>query len=309
MEASPLQSPDAVTFNQVSMRFGALQALHEVSFSVKVGSICGLIGANGAGKTTLLRILCALIKPTQGDGMVLGENLHARPAMRRARIGYMAQRSTLYDELTVLENLRFRARAMGLAEPTQQAQQSLQTHGLVDIAKQRVGTLSGGWRQRTAFAAALISKPDLIVLDEPTAGVDVDARQSFFNELAPMAMQGVTVLISTHDFSEAARCDTLLVLHQGRVCFIGSPQQLQLSTTPQAFYIQQADANASTALAKRLIALPGVIAADITPEGVRVLCDAHAKAQLAPYSPTHTNVGLDDAVRMLLKQVPTLRAA
>jgi ABC-2 type transport system ATP-binding protein len=311
MEALLLSSPsnaDAVTFNHVSMQFGDIAALHDVSFRLKAGSICGLIGANGAGKTTLLRILCALLKPTDGNGEVLGESLHARPAMRRARMGYMAQHSTLYDELSVLENLQFRAHAMGLDQPMQQAQQALQTYGLASIAKQRVGTLSGGWRQRTAFAAALISRPELIVLDEPTAGVDVEARQSFFNELIPMTVQGVTVLISTHDFAEAARCDTLLMLHQGRVCFNGSPSQLLQATNSVAFHIQQTDAMASTALSKQLIALRNVIAADITPHGVRVLCEHGAASQLDEYQLTPAPVSLDDAVRTLLKRTALQKA-
>jgi ABC-2 type transport system ATP-binding protein len=129
MEALPLSNPsgtDAVTFNHVSVRFGDVEALHDVSFKLKAGSICGLIGANGAGKTTLLRILCAMLKPNDGYGVVLGESLHARPALRRARMGYMAQRATLYDELSVLENLQFRAHATGLDEPFVQTQQVLQ---------------------------------------------------------------------------------------------------------------------------------------------------------------------------------------
>jgi len=217
--------PLAIRFDAVGVRYGALSALDDVSLQVRSGSLCALCGPNGAGKSSTLRLVCGLLRPSAGRGEVLGEALAARPARRRAEIGYMAQHTVLYDELTVTENLRFRAGAMGLAAVRTRAHETLAAHRLEGVAEARVGSLSGGWRQRVAFAVARLANPRLLLLDEPTAGLDADARAALWGELRALTAAGTTVLVSTHDAAEAALCDTLIVLARGRVAFAGTPAQ------------------------------------------------------------------------------------
>ena len=215
---------DAIRLEAVSVRFGAKLALEAVDASVPRGCIAALCGPNGAGKSTLIRIVCGLLRPSAGRGTVLGEALDARPPQRRARIGYMAQHTVLYDELTVTENLAFRAGAMGLPDARARGRGALADHALTSVADARVGSLSGGWRQRVAFAVAQLAQPELLLLDEPTAGLDADARAALWRALRELARLGTTVLVSTHDAAEAACCDQLIVLANGRVIFDGSPE-------------------------------------------------------------------------------------
>lgn len=216
---------ELIRFDHVGLRYGALQALRDVSFSLPAGGLCALCGPNGAGKSSLLRLVCGLQRPSEGDGIVLGEWLSALRVQRRARIGYMAQHTVLYDELSVAENLRFRAAVMGLENPRGAAKQALALNDLQAVAAQPVGRLSGGWRQRVAWACARLARPALLLLDEPTAGLDAEARARLWRELRELAEQGVSALVSTHDPAEAALCDQLLLLHAGHLRFAGTPQQ------------------------------------------------------------------------------------
>ena len=215
----------AIRFDQVGVRFGAVTALVHVSFAVQGGSVTALCGPNGAGKSSVIRVVCGLLRASSGRGEVLGESLDARPARRRAQIGYMAQHTVLYDELSVAENLGFRAAVMGLPRHRERAREALHEHALGSVQAQRVGALSGGWRQRVAFCVAQLARPHLLLLDEPTAGLDADARDALWAELRALAASGVTVLISTHDAAEAALCDALIVLERGRVAFAGAPAE------------------------------------------------------------------------------------
>ncbi len=215
----------AIRFDGVSVRFGTVAALDGVDLVVRCGNIVGLCGPNGAGKSSAIRVVCGLLRPSAGHGEVLGESLAARPARRRAHIGYMAQHSVLYDELSVGENLGFRAAVMGLPCPRERARQALHEHGLGTLRTARVGSLSGGWRQRVAFCAAQLARPQLLLLDEPTAGLDGSARAALWAELRALASHGVTLLVSTHDPAEAALCDALIVLERGRIVFAGAPGQ------------------------------------------------------------------------------------
>jgi ABC-2 type transport system ATP-binding protein len=217
-------SAPAIRFDNVGLRFGALIALDGVGFDVRAGSVTALCGPNGAGKSSTIRLICGLLRPSSGGGEVLGEALAARPARRRAQIGYMAQHTVLYDELSVTENLAFRAAVMGLARHHERARDALRSHGLAEVSVKRVGSLSGGWRQRVAFAVAQLAQPRLLLLDEPTAGLDAAARAAMWSELRTLAAGGVTVLVSTHDAAEAALCDALIVLERGRVAFAGAPR-------------------------------------------------------------------------------------
>ena len=215
----------AIRFDQVGVRFGAVTALAHASFTVRAGSITALWGPNGAGKSSLIRIVCGLLRASAGSGEVLGEPLAARPARRRAQIGYMAQHTVLYDELSVAENLVFRAAGMGLPRHREHAREAVREHQLDSVQAQRVGALSGGWRQRVAFCAAQLAQPRLLLLDEPCAGLDAQARAALWAALRGLAATGVTALVSTHDAAEAALCDALIVLERGRVAFSGAPRQ------------------------------------------------------------------------------------
>ena len=218
-----MAAADTIRFDNVGLQFGAVTALAGLNIRVRSGSVCALCGPNGAGKSSAIRLICGLQRPSTGRGEVLGEPLSAWPARRRAQIGYMAQHTVLYDELTVLENLSFRAAVMGQAQPGERAQEALHEHRLDTVRAQRVGKLSGGWRQRVAYCIAQLARPRLLLLDEPTAGLDADARADLWADLRAAAASGVTVLVSTHDAAEAALCDALLVLERGRVVFSGAP--------------------------------------------------------------------------------------
>ncbi len=203
-------------------RFGTVTALDELSLTLRHGEIYGLLGPNGAGKTTALRIICGLLVADAGDGHCLTAPL----GTRAVGLGYLPQGGGLYDDLTVSENLRFFARAHGLSRPADRVSATLAGHGLMEHACQRVGTLSGGWRQRVALAAALMHAPQLLLLDEPTAGLDAQARERLWQQLRTLSAQAVTILITTHYADEAERCDRIGYLTAGRLRAEGSPARL-----------------------------------------------------------------------------------
>lgn len=205
--------------------------LHEVDLQLQPGQVCLLYGANGAGKSTLLKLLAGLLQDQRrfrmtGQGQVLGQDLRQRTGRDRARLGYMPQQGGLYEELSALENLRFRAQVLDVRDPEGRVQSLVQAHGLTPVLSRPVGQLSGGWRQRVAFAVAVLAQPRLLLLDEPTAGVDLEAKAQLWAHIRTMTQHGVSVLVSTHDTEEVMRCDVLLALAHGRVCYQGAPQVL-----------------------------------------------------------------------------------
>jgi ABC-2 type transport system ATP-binding protein len=214
-----------------SCQSGQTQSLQHIDMQLWPGQVCLLYGANGAGKSTLLKLLAGLLHGQRGlrmsgQGAVLGQALSARQGVDRARVGYMPQQGGLYEELSVLENLRFRAEVLDLPLATARVQTLCESHGLLPVMARKVGHLSGGWRQRVAFAVAMLAQPRLLLLDEPTAGVDLDAKAHLWAHIRSLAQQGVSILVSTHDTQEVMQCDALLALAQGRVCHTGSPQDL-----------------------------------------------------------------------------------
>lgn len=204
-------------------RFNGVRALDGLSLAVAPGEVYGLLGPNGAGKTTLLRIVCGVLAADGGTGWCLGSPLGG-PAP--ANLGYVPQRGGLYDDLTVLENLDFYARAYGSSNPRPTVARTVEAHGLASIAKMRVGALSGGWRQRTALAAVLLHEPELVLLDEPTAGLDPEAREELWSRIRRLATEGVALLITTHHADEAERCDRIGYLTAGRMRAEGAPHRL-----------------------------------------------------------------------------------
>jgi ABC-2 type transport system ATP-binding protein len=216
----------------LSRRFGSVVALDGLTFSVPPGQVFGFLGPNGAGKSTTLRMLCGILEPSEGGGTVLGIDLTRDPERIKSLIGYMSQKFSLYDDLTVAENLTFYSRVYEVAG-AQRAARMARMVQLADLAgreSQLAGTLSGGYRQRLALACALVHQPRLIFLDEPTAGVDPVSRRNFWGLIRRLADQGTTIVVTTHYMDEAELCDSLGFIYQGKLIAQGSPAVIKSET-------------------------------------------------------------------------------
>ncbi len=209
----------------LSRRFGSLLAVQDVSLRMRRGEIFGLLGPNGAGKSTLIRMLCGLLAPTGGSGSVVGFDIQSEPEQIKTRIGYMTQRFSLYQDLSVSENLAFFAGIYSVSG-RQRREEALQRFGLEARRHQVTGTLSGGWKQRVALACATIHEPQLLFLDEPTAGVDPVSRREFWEQIHRIAARGTTVLLTTHYMDEAERCHRLAFLFRGQLLSTGTPDEV-----------------------------------------------------------------------------------
>jgi ABC-2 type transport system ATP-binding protein len=220
---------NAITVADLVRRFGTFTAVDHVSFTVRRGEIFGLLGPNGAGKSTIFRMLCGLLRPSAGEAQVAGADLLRAPAEARARIGYMAQRFSLYAELSVLENLRFFARVYGLGRAAQASaiDAALSSFDLRGTAASVAGELPLGMKQRLALAAALLHAPGILFLDEPTSGVDPLTRREFWARIGTLADAGVTILVTSHFMDEAEYCDRLGIVNQGRLAAVGTPADLR----------------------------------------------------------------------------------
>ena len=222
----------AVETRELTRRFGKRIAVDHLDLKVRVGELYGFLGPNGAGKSTTLRMLCGILEPSEGGGTVLGIDLVAEPERIKSSIGYMSQKFSLYDELTVDENLTFYARVYEVPR-AQRAGRLAQMVQLADLSgreSQIAGTLSGGYRQRLALACALVHSPRLIFLDEPTAGVDPVSRRNFWGLIRRLADQGTTIIVTTHYMDEAELCDTLGFIYQGKLIAQGSPHAIKTET-------------------------------------------------------------------------------
>ena len=211
----------AIDVSGLRKSFGDLRVVEGLSLKVADGEICGFLGANGSGKTTTIRMLCGLLKPDGGSGRCLGYDIIAEPHAIRRQVGYMTQRFSLYEDLTVFENLDFVARVYEMANRRAAVLEIMERMGLVDRRNQLAGQLSGGWKQRLALAACVLHQPKLLLLDEPTAGVDAKARREFWDLIHDMAVEGLTTLVSTHYMDEAERCKRIVYLAQGRIVVQG----------------------------------------------------------------------------------------
>jgi len=235
--------------------FGARHVVRDLSLVVRRGEIFGFLGPNGSGKTTSIRMLCGLLTPTSGEGACLGFDILREAWEIKRRVGYMTQRFSLWEDLTVRENLRFVARMYGMDDVKRRVERSLAGLGLAGRPNQRAGELSGGWKQRLALAACLLHEPELLLLDEPTAGVDPKARRDFWDELHRLAATGITVLVSTHYMDEAERCHKLAYILDGRLLVQGTAQEV---IAGQSLATWSVEADDLAALAERLRSLPGV---------------------------------------------------
>jgi ABC-2 type transport system ATP-binding protein len=212
----------------LSRRFGHLVAVKDVSLEVRRGEIFGILGPNGAGKSTTIRMLCGILDPSGGRGTVVGYDIEREAEKIKERIGYMTQRFSLYEDLTVLENLTFYAGIYGVPLSQRQGRiaEALELGGLGAHSRQLAGTLSGGWKQRVALACATIHEPPLLFLDEPTAGVDPVSRREFWERIHELTRQGTTAVLTTHYMDEAERCHRLAFIFGGELLDVGTPDEI-----------------------------------------------------------------------------------
>lgn len=220
----------------LTRRFGDFVAVDHVNLDVAAGQVLGFLGPNGSGKTTTIRMLLGLLRPSAGRAKVLGLDVARHPEAVRARTGYMSQKFALYGELTVLENLAFYAGVYGVNDATR-LREIMHNLGLAGMDKQRVNTLSTGWRQRLALAIAIIHRPQLLFLDEPTSGVDPVARRAFWEIIYELAAQGVTVVVSTHYMDEAEYCTQVGVMRAGRLLALDEPERLKRALPGQVWEV------------------------------------------------------------------------
>jgi len=220
---------NAIETQGLTRRFGSFVAVDSVSLTVPTGGVMGLLGANGAGKTTLIRILLGVLAPTSGSGRVLGHNLLTDAEAIRQKVGYMSQRFSLYNDLTVEENLLFYGKVYGLrgADLGARKDELLAWAGLGDQRRLVTGQLGGGLRQRLAFASAILHRPSLLLLDEATSGVDPVSRRKFWDLIYGLSDQGTTVLVTTHYMDEAEHCDRLAMMNAGKLVATGTPADLR----------------------------------------------------------------------------------
>jgi ABC-2 type transport system ATP-binding protein len=220
----------AIDVHGLTKRFNGHVAVRNVSMQVRRGTIYGFLGPNGSGKTTTIRMLCGLLTPDEGDGTCLGYNIRTDTEKIKHHVGYMTQRFSLYEDLSVRENLEFVARLYGLPDPVGAARAMIERLGLTGREAQLAHTLSGGWKQRLALGACTLPDPKLLLLDEPTAGVDPRARREFWNEIHGLAAQGLTVLVSTHYMDEAERCHEIAYIAAGQLLAHGTVDEVIAST-------------------------------------------------------------------------------
>ncbi|MDB5560797.1 MAG: multidrug transporter ATP-binding protein [Hyphomicrobiales bacterium] len=229
-----MTAPAVIAITGLTKTFGDKRVVDDFDITVPKGAIYGFLGPNGSGKTTTIRMLCGLLTPDAGQGTCLGFDILREPDKIKEQVGYMTQKFSLYEDLSIRENLDFVARMYRLNRRKQRVDAALNDLGLADRQKQLAGTLSGGWKQRLALAACLLHEPKLLLLDEPTAGVDPKARRDFWDEIRRLSAAGVTVLVSTHYMDEAVQCDFIAYIAYGKRLIDGPsatiPEQVGLVT-------------------------------------------------------------------------------
>jgi ABC-2 type transport system ATP-binding protein len=246
----------AIDVHGLNKSFGPKHVVKDFSLEVRPGEIYGFLGPNGSGKTTSIRMICGLLRPDSGHGTCLGHDIRNSAAIKR-EVGYMTQRFSLWEDLTIRENLDFVARMYNMNERKRAVQAQLEGLGLETRQEQLAGTLSGGWKQRLALAACMLHRPRLLLLDEPTAGVDPQARRDFWEEIHRLAAGGISVLVSTHYMDEAERCHRLAYIAYGRLLATGTPQEVLHIVSLSTWAVHGAPAELA-ALAERLHGLAGI---------------------------------------------------
>jgi ABC-2 type transport system ATP-binding protein len=260
----------------VTKRFGPKTVVDQVDLQVRRGEIYGFLGPNGSGKTTFIRMLCGLLTPDGGSGTCLGYDVRTQQAAIKRHVGYMTQKFSYYEDLTIRENLDFIARVYDVPDRVKAVDQSLERLGLANRSHQLAGQLSGGWKQRLALAACLIHSPQLLLLDEPTAGVDPKARREFWDQIHRLAAEGLTVLITTHYMDEAERCHRLAYLAYGKLLTRGTVAEVVAAAGLATWEIT---GGGLPALAEKLRGQPGV--EQVVPFGNTLHVSGHDPALLA----------------------------
>ena len=275
-------SAPAISVSGLTKAFGGRKVVDDVSLTVAKGEIAGFLGPNGSGKTTTIRLMCGLLHPDAGEGQVLGYDIRRQGRQIKREVGYMTQRFSFYEDLSIEENLRFVAGLYGLRPVRQIVRDTLEDLGLLSRRHQLAGSLSGGWKQRLALAACIMHKPQLLMLDEPTAGVDPKARREFWDEIHARASDGLTVLVSTHYMDEAERCHRINYIAYGRLIASGTVDEVVRGAGLTTMVLE---GRATTEAARQLKGKPGV-------------------EQIAPFGNTLHVVGRDgDALRQSVREV------
>lgn len=249
---------EAVVVERLTRKFGSFTAVQEISFSVPRGEIFGFLGPNGAGKSTTIRMLCGLLTPTAGSGQVAGLDIRTQSEQIKSVIGYMSQKFSLYEDLTVAENIEFYGGIYGVHGERYAERKAWILHmaGLEEREHSLTATLAVGWKQRLALGCAIVHEPEILFLDEPTSGVDPLSRRSFWDLIYEVAGRGVTVFVTTHYMDEAEHCDRLAMIYRGRLVALGSPAQLKQAYT--AGTLLEVQVEETMAALEVLAAAPGV---------------------------------------------------
>jgi ABC-2 type transport system ATP-binding protein len=296
----------AIDVHGMTKRFGSRTAVDHVDLQVQTGEICGFLGPNGSGKTTFIRMLCGLLRADAGSGTCLGHDVITESEAIKRQVGYMTQRFSFYEDLSIRENLDFVARMYSMSNRRQAVNGTLERLGLAQRRDQLAGELSGGWKQRLALAACMIHKPRLLLLDEPTAGVDPHARREFWEEIHQLAAQGLTFLIATHYMDEAERCHRLAFILRGKLLTHGTVDEVVHQTRLTTWAVSGPDL---ASFAEQLRALPGVTQAvafgsklHVSGDDAAVLEQTLAPFHKPPYHWTKTEAGLEEAFIHLMER-------
>jgi len=242
----------------LTKKFNGRAVVRNLSMQVRRGTIYGFLGPNGSGKTTTIRMLCGLLTPDEGTGTCLGYDIRTQTDKIKRQVGYMTQRFSLYQDLSVRENLEFIGRVYGIDHPVAAARAAVERLGLTGREEQLASELSGGWKQRLALGACTLPSPQLLLLDEPTAGVDPKARREFWNEIHALAADGLTVLVSTHYMDEAERCHEIAYIAYGELLARGTVDEVIASSHLTTYVVSSANGDGLAELSNELTGKPGI---------------------------------------------------
>jgi ABC-type multidrug transport system ATPase subunit len=273
---------NSIEVENVTIRFGKVTAVDQVSLAVRTGEVFGLLGPNGSGKTTLIRGLCGLVRFADGKARVLGRDVTAEADRVRSQIGYMSQKFSLYQDLTARENMDFYTGIYGLseAEASNREEELIALTNLQPYLQRRAGQLSGGWKQRLALVCALLHSPRLVFLDEPTAGIDPVARRDLWNLLFQLSAQGITLVVTTHYMDEAERCSRVAYMYLGKLLALGTPDELKVipGVTPEGTKWLEIHSSNSARVMERLRRHPKIRQATIFGQSIHALADVDCTA-------------------------------